>query len=878
MKTPNTSVRTSRTSVAASVRGILRDCLFVSQYVSAGGLLLGSLGAHAQTSPTSSGDANSAGALQEVVVTAQRRSQSVQDVPYNISAIGANAIQESGADSINDLTRLVSGLTTVDEGPGARGQTNNLTLRGLRTDSPGGGQATTETPGQTVNSVSTYWGETPVFFAMPLYDIDRVEVLRGPQGTLYGSGAEAGTIRFIPTRPQFDRVSGEVQVEGSAIENASQPDNWNRSIRGILNVPLASNLAIRFVAGTEHDGGFITNNNLIERTGSGQYAVPVPSIPGDLTSGPVIGPAQHSTNTSTQWFARAAIRWTPATWADLQVDYLHQYISSANTQYTSPGFAGGPIDLTAPNAALPPGPGNPAYWPNSTFNMNPGGRYTSAAFIESPYSDTTNLVSGVATFDVGFATVTSASSYYTDNSIGVSDWTGLIDNPATVNYNLYYPYNNYPRIITPAYVPAEDHAFVQELRLVSKAGHFFDYVLGGYYNRQPAHAGWFQLMPGIAAYNASIGQPNPSTYGDLIWDYDRNTTFQDRAVFGELTAHITSAWQVTGGVRYFGQSFSTDTTSILPFCGSICASDQTNPEGLTSTSGTSRVHRHIWKANTSYDLNRDNKVYVTYSEGFRRGGANAVPVAGTYASLPTYLTFAPDLAKNYEIGFKGYLFDHRLSYTADVYRVNLDNFQFNGVNLSGLPVTYNGSTARSQGFELELQASLGARTHANIGYAYTDAKVTQTFELFDYPSYALIPSLGGNGMTAPLFGGPIQQGTRLPGVPRSSVTAGIDHVIPVSPSGNATLTLHLDGAYRSPESANIVPDSPYNWEIPSSFIGNARVTLDPGGALSYSLFVDNFTDDAGYSGGTNVQAYPYYGRFRFVARPRTWGLNLRYKF
>src|SRR5258708_37311018 len=106
--------------------------------------------------------------------------------------------------------------------------------------------------------------------------------------------------------------------------------------------------------------------------------------------------------------------------------------------------------------------------------MNPGGTYTSTAFVESPYGDTTNLVSAVAAIDVGLATVTSATSYYTDNSYGISDWTGLIDNPATVNYTPFFPYNNYPRIVTPAYVPAKDHAFVQELRLVSNGTHLFD--------------------------------------------------------------------------------------------------------------------------------------------------------------------------------------------------------------------------------------------------------------------------------------------------------------------------------------------------------------------------------------------------------------------
>ena len=866
-------------SLRLCIRKILRQCAYVSSCVSAAVVLSD---AHAQAAPESGSTTSAApsSGLQEVVVTAQRRAQSVQDVPYNISAVDARAIQQAGATTLNDLTSVVPGLTTVDDGPGARGQTNNLTLRGLRVDSPGGGQATTETPSQTVDSVSTYWGETPIFFPMPLYDVERVEVLRGPQGTLYGSGAEAGTIRLIPTPPQFDSFGGEVQAEGSAIQNAAQLDNWNRALRGILNIPLADKLAIRIVASGEHDGGFINNDDLLQTTGHGIDAVPVPSIPGNLTTGPVIGPEQKDTNTADQWFARMALRWQPTDRAEIQIEYLHQYVNSANTQYSNPGYPGGLFNLTTADAALPPGPNNPAYWPNSNFTMNPGGRYTSTAFVESPYSDTTNLVDAVGTFDFGFATVTSATSYYNDTEIGVSDWTGLFNNPTTFNYDLFFPYNHYPREIADAYVPAADHAFVEELRLVSKPGRFFDYVLGGYYNRQPSSQGWLQYVPGIDAYETYIGQPNPSTLGDLIWNYNRDSTFIDRAVFGELTAHITSAWQITGGVRYFGQSFWTDYSSALVFCGAVCASDGTNPNGLSAGANSSSAHRHIWKGNTSYDFSSDLKAYVTYSEGFRRGGANALSTGGVYASLPQYETFAPDFAKNYEVGIKGYAFDRRLSYTADVYLVNWDNFQFDAVNLSGLPATYNGSTARSKGAEVELQAAVTSRTQLSLGYAYTDAKVTQTFELFDYPSYALIPSLGGNGQTVPLFGGPIEAGTKLPGVPLNTVTFGIDHTLSVPALGaNTALTLHLDGSYRSSETANIVTTSAYNWTIPSAFMGNARVVLQPGGGpLFYSFFVQNITDCACYSGGTNLEAFPNYARFRFVSRPRTFGVNLRYKF
>ena len=878
MNTKRACTSSARHSIGYCTRKILHRCVYVSSCASAAMVLSD---VHAQAAPEGAppgAPTTSSSGLQEVVVTAQRRTQSVQDVPYNISAVDSTLIAEAGATTLNALTSVVPGLTTVDEGPGARGQANNLTLRGLRVDSPGGGQATTETPNQTVNSVSTYWGETPIFFPMPLYDVERVEVLRGPQGTLYGSGAEAGTIRLIPTPPQFERFSGEVQAEGSAIEDAARPDNWNRALRGILNVPLAEKLAVRIVAGGEHDGGFINNDDLLLSKGPAEDAVPVPSIPGNLTSGPVIGPEAKNTNTADQWFARIALRWNPSELFDLQVEYLHQYVNSANTQYSNPGYPGGLFNLTTADAAEPPGPGNPPFWPHSNFNMNPGGTYTSTAFVESPYSDVTNLVDAVGTLDLGFATITSASSYYNDTEVGVSDWTGLFNNPTTYNYDLFFPYNHYPREIADAYVPAADHAFVQELRLVSKPGRFFDYVLGGYYNRQPGDQGWLQIVPGIDAYETYIGQPNPSPYGDLIWNYRRNSTFIDRAIFGELTAHITSAWQVTGGTRYFGQSFLTNYSSALVFCGAVCASNGTNPEGLSSGANVLNVHRHIWKGNTSYDFTPEFKVYVTYSEGFRRGGANALSTGGVYASLPEYETFAPDFAKNYEIGIKGYGFNHRLRYTADIYVVNWDHFQFDDVNLSGLPATYNGSTARSKGAELELQASITARTQLSLGYAYTEAKVTQSFELFDYPSYALIPSFGGTGQTAPLFGGPIESGTRLPGVPLSTFTFGVDHSVPVPLGPSAMVTLHIDGSYRSSESANIVATSAYNWEIPSSFMGNARATLEPGGPLSYSFFVENFTDCACYSGGTNVQAYPNYARFRFVARPRTFGVNLRYKF
>src|SRR5712664_2809991 len=215
-------------SIRFVVSRILRSCRYLAEVSSATGLLFGSLPAYTQN-VAAPADAESQ-PLQEIVVTAQHRKQSVQDIPYNITAFDGDQIASSGAVSLNELTKLVPGLTSVDEGAGARGRTNNLTLRGLRTDSPGGGELGAETPGASVNAVSTYFGETPVFFPMPLYDIDHVEVLRGPQGTLYGSGAQAGTIRVAPKRPDFTSDSGEIQFDTNKSEHSNDP---GRNIIGI---------------------------------------------------------------------------------------------------------------------------------------------------------------------------------------------------------------------------------------------------------------------------------------------------------------------------------------------------------------------------------------------------------------------------------------------------------------------------------------------------------------------------------------------------------------------------------------------------------------------------------------------------------------------
>ena len=456
---------------------------------SIGLILAAATAAQAQQAQAPAGDASVRGqdALAEVTVTAQRRSQTVQDIPYNISVVGGDMLGTPGASGISSLTHLVAGLTTVDAGPAARGNTNDLTLRGLRTDGPGGaGGNASDIPSQTVNSVSTYFGETPVFFPMAMHDIDRVEVLRGPQGTLYGSGAEAGTVRIIPKRPTFDAFGGDVSVSGTFTERAN--GKGNRSVDGVLNIPVSSQFAIRLVAGDEHLAGFINQVDLWQRQGPGLFAHATPSVAGDPTSGPVIAPVRRGTNSSDQSYGRAALRWHPADAWDLQLDYLHQHTSVDDVQTSNPRFPGGVVDLAAG-----------AGYPNSSFVARPGGTYDATNIAVQPYDDKLDLVSAVASIDLGLATFTSATSFYRDDTVSITDVLGNYDVPGGTNFLAFPYYANYPRALALEPTPVTENSFTQELRLVSTHAKYVDYVVGFFYRDQRIKSLTQQILPGLTA-------------------------------------------------------------------------------------------------------------------------------------------------------------------------------------------------------------------------------------------------------------------------------------------------------------------------------------------------------------------------------------------
>ena len=842
------------------VRDILRQGRQVTIASSATAFLLAAGEAPAQQAKAPAAGHGAEPALEEVVVTAQKRTESLQSVPYNISAIAGDALRDSGVVSMANLTSAVPGLQYVDQGPAARGGNNNFTLRGLRTDPPGGGAAGLLYHNLTVSPVSTYFGETPVFFQMPLDDLERVEVLRGPQGTLYGSGAQAGTIRFVPRRPELGTTSAEVSVDASA---TSESSDLSGSLHGVFNVPIGDKAALRIVAGEDHLAGFV---DAVNRAKLGPDGTPVPSIPGDLTSGFVIEPIKKDVNSSDQWFARVALRWQPSAAVDLQFDYLHEHTSMKDGQWGS-AWDGGNFDTSF------------GIWPNTTVNMRPGCKFCSTNLQAEPYSDKVDLLDAIATIDVGLGTVTAASSYYDDQNSTTFDQTGNYygipnpPNPNGSNFLPYYPYLGYPRVISMMYQPAGTRAFVQEVRLVSNPGKDFDYVVGAYYQNQREFAHLDQYNMGSTAYLDYIGQHNPTLKGDEIYLRYSSSKFVDKALFGELTYHLTPAWQVTGGIRFFKQDYTNDVFNQLPLCGAPCAADQVDPYGTFVANDSTSVSSHVKKFNTSYDFSPTMKLYATYSEGFRHGGVSGLPVLGPFASPANLETIKPDLAKNYEIGLKGSLLEHRIRYFADVYMIDLSDFQFDSGNLSSVTGAFNGKDARSKGVELEVEAAVADGLNVGFGYAHTKSYVKTAFDVQDYPPYALF---GGSGQTVSLFGGPIPAGAKLPGVSENVANASIDYTVPAN--GGWKWGYHLDASYRSSQNSNINPASYFQFVIPSATLLNGQVSLETSKSLSYQFFVRNITNNADITGGVNDQMFSNPYRLRMVGRPRMIGVGLRYRF
>jgi len=337
-----------------------------------------------------------------------------------------------------------------------------------------------------------------------------------------------------------------------------------------------------------------------------------------------------------------------------------------------------------------------------------------------------------------------------------------------------------------------------------------------------------------------------------LFEGNFENTFKEIAGFGELTAHVTSAWSVTGGARVFKQTLTQSEQNALL----LVAAPQfgTPPTNLTSSGSWSRV---LWKLNTAYQWDPDNLVYATWSQGFRHGAINALPSSAGGVTTPTaFDKVQPDTANNYEIGAKG-TFDNRYRYSAAIYDIQWHNIQ-EEVSLTPIvvPGVLNIGNGTSRGIELELDDAWTQHLTTTVSYTYDQTKLTSISAVYAGPDI--------DGVTPAV-------GSALPGTPKNSLAAGIEygHV----PLAGGQLTYAIDGHYQSVEKSALSATIPV---VHGYTIANARVSFSvPHWVIT--AYADNLTNNLGV---TAYQDPAVYGNryLAIISQPRTVGLRASYSF
>jgi outer membrane receptor protein involved in Fe transport len=772
--------------------------------------------------------------LDEIQVTATRRSESISDIPYNISAVGGADIQAAGVTDLQGLTHMIPGLVSPDLGARGSSINSNLTIRGLNASS-----VHAETQQIAAPLVSTYVDETPLFANLKMTDIARVEVLRGPQGTLYGSGSVGGTVRIIHNEPDLATTEFDVSTRASHTANAANP---SEAVDFIGNLPLSDTLAFRASGGDEKLAGF---TDALSVAVLGPNAQPVLADPSNPLTSPPVFTEKRGIDRSETWYARGALLWKPTDALKVTLTYQHQTDQSDGYSQASPGS-----------------------------------HYDQTLYMDQPGSFRTDLASLDAAYDLGFASLSSSSSYTSQSAVSQYDITGLIESLAAV-------YNNYPRILSPILDHSTDKTYTEEIRLVSKESGPWDWVVGSYYSHRQQTLSQVEPILGLAAWSELPGSGRPAgctvegpncpypTFGDFVQYYNggirpsldyypdldftlnRRVIFRDFAVFNETSYHFTDKWQATAGVRVFWQDYDQDLAQTLPACGPFCSQSGTDPTGLVQDSNSKSFRNHVFKANTSYEIAPHTLIYATWSEGFRRGGVNALPTGNCfYCETNSLLTYKPDEARNTEVGVKGSL-GHGSSYTFTLYTIDWKNPQIEASTVNGgFDFVTNGNTARSRGVETELTLPVSDSTKLQFGYSYTDAILTSGF------SAGVVPDLVG------------VSGNRLPGVSRQQATVAVDYGVPFT--GDREFHAHADAAYRS-DFWTSLPSSPTAANLPGFVLLNARAGVGFGRAWRVDAFINNITNQEAATSVSTEPGLPH-NRADFVGRPRTIGLELNYSF
>ena len=837
--------------------------------------------AFAQTAASDASKADET--LGELTVTATRQSDTVNRVPLSVTAVSQKALDQQGIRTAQDLAQSVPALRITANGTNGA----SVSIRGIAS-SAGGVAATTgvyldDVPLQRRSGQGAVNGIGVVF--PQLFDLERVEVLRGPQGTLYGGSSMGGTVRFITPAPSTTRYSGQARVEVSTIENGSQSYDTGLAVGGPL---VQDKLGFRVSGTWRHLGGWIdhvsrfTGATLAKDTNSDEaYSVHASllwRINDQLSVTPSVYHSRERKNdVDSFWenvpaFTQAA-RYYTATGAATTA-------TSPTLAFTYPAHTYGPYNMYGPYAS---GTNQCAYSDATVTAAN------DQCPALSPRTDLLTIPSVSIDYAFEHMSVKLVSSMVMDQNKGYQPM--FFNSLGTANggnefvFNLPYSSQNY-------YYKTRRKGLIEELRFSSSNSQSpLSWVAGAYYSdfntssnaldRENADL-YTQVLKGVPLA-ASVHFPNDWT----LYAYrNQNLNEVEVAGFGEANYLITPKLKATAGVRWSRTQFSYFQQFGGPANGFLVG-DLING-GLTTGQVTESPITP--KFGLSYQINDQDLAYVSAAKGFRAGGVNAtapgsngnttgrcfsdLQALGITASPATY---GSDSVWSYEAGAKVRTLGGKAQINAAVFRIDWTNPQTNfGLPTCGFSYVINGGKARSQGFDVQANARPFAGLTVTVGVSYTNAKQLQDVV------------------------GPAPRNTRF--VTAGDLLAGAPWNVSLGAQWDfavGTLPAYIRGDFRYASgyrSGGQFPDSTYRPELlntPETDVANLRagVTLN---RVDLSVFVNNVYNSqdrfgtpisGSHSGCTTAActAPGEYTSFFPVTRsttfqPRTWGVTASYRY
>ncbi len=602
--------------------------------------------------------------LGQVVVTATKREQSIQDIAFSVMALTEEELRNRGVENIEDVSLMVAGFTVQNLGPGQ----SQVAIRGVSA-----GQIVRDQP-DVKEQVGVYLDETPISLSLftpdlDLFDSQRVEVLRGPQGTLFGAGSLSGTVRYITTQPLLGETGGVIQGSLESVADGG----IGGDIKGAFNLPTSENSALRVVLYDKEYAGFI------------DAVQPGGSVKEDVNDGYRRG-------------GRIAWKWAPNEVFSITPRAVFQQVDiNGFNRVDIYNILANPYTTTQPAITL--------------------GSRQQFTQLQEKFTDDFYLFDVTMDYDMDNVTMTSVTSYTRREILVLRDATQLT--ASITGGNIGLPPEIY-NLDAPLYDRTKARVFTQELRFASNTDGPFNWVAGGFYSNAHRRYGQELLVRG---FEDATGIPTagPLAPKDVLFYSDIPYKLEQFALFGEASYLVTDELTITGGVRYY--DYTEDRTL---FFDGIFADQSIDVPATTSADGFSP------RIMASYAKDETTSFTAQISKGFRLGGIND-PLNEPLCSPEDLATFGgrdsfeDETVINYEVGMKKIFNNVPGHLNVAAFYMDISDLQATlTAGTCSSRVIFNVPEAHSAGVEFDASFSPTDNLELNFSGSYINAELDST--------------------------------------------------------------------------------------------------------------------------------------------------------